>query len=118
MKLEGFDEFISMVEGMAIEDYEVNNALKKALKAPKEAAENNSPDTTGETKKSIRVKMKKEAFGTTGIIYVSNWKAMFQEFRNSKQKGKYVGWFERSITSTEGEVIKVMKAQLLDKKVK
>lgn len=118
MRLDGFDEFIDMCENMLIEDHEVNKALKKALEKPKKVAESNAPDVTGKTKKSIKVKMKKEKFGTTGIIYVSDWRAMFQEFRNTKQKGKYVGWFERSITSTEGDIIKTIKVELLDKKVK
>ena len=117
MSLSGFDEFINMIENMEIDESDINKALKKALKKPVEVAEKNAPNNTGKTKASIRVKMKKEAFGTTGIIYVKDWRAMFQEFRNIKQSGKYVGWFERSITSTEGEVIKVLKLELLDKKV-
>lgn len=118
MDLEGFDEFIDMCEGMNITDEEVSSALRKGLKYSKDEATRNAPNKTGKTRKSVKLKIKRLPFGVQGIVLVDDWRALFQEFRNTKQKGIYVGWFERSINKTEDQVIGVLKRELLDDKVK
>lgn len=117
--LEGFDEFIDMCENMEISDDDLYQAMKEALNAPKKEAKKNAPVLKGKTKSSIKVKLKRDAFGgVTGIVLVDNYRAMFQEFRNTRQKGVHVGWFERSINNSETEVVDSLKRNLLDKKVK
>ncbi len=118
--LEGFfDEFIDMCENMEISDDDLYQAMKEALNAPKKEAKKNAPVLKGKTKSSIKVKLKRDAFGgVTGIVLVDNYRAMFQEFRNTRQKGVHVGWFERSINNSETEVVDSLKKSLLDKKVK
>lgn len=117
--LEGFDEFIDLCFEMKLEDEDVTTALTRVLKIPKSRVKQNAPKLKGLTKKSVKVKVKKNAFGgCTGIVYLNNFQAMFQEFRNVRQLGKHVGWFERTINSCGDEVITELKKELIDKKVK
>ena len=118
-KLEGFDELINLFDEMKLKDEEVTSGLRKALKIPKEIAQKNSPVRTGRTRDSIKIKIQKgELGGSTGIVYVSDYRGMFQEFRNTRQKGIHVGWFERSIKSSEEQVVVSLKKTLIDEKVK
>lgn len=118
-ELEGFDEFIDLCAEMKISDDEIYSAMKKALNAPKKEAKQNAPVLSSRTKSSIKVKLKRDPFGgVIGIVLVDDWRAMFQEFRNTRQSGKHIGWFERSITKTEDEVVEVLKQELMDNKVK
>ncbi len=117
--LEGFDEFIDLCANMKVEDDEVTSALTRVLKIPKSKVKQNAPKLNGLTKKSVKVKVKKNVFGgCTGIVYLNNFQAMFQEFRNVRQSGKHVGWFERTINACGDEVITELKKELIDKKVK
>ena len=117
--LEGFDEFIDLCSNMKIEDDEVATALKRTLKIPKDKVQKNAPKLSGLTKKSVKIKIQKNVFGgCTGIIYLNNFQAMFQEFRNIRQSGKHIGWFERTIRESEDDVIQALKTELLDQKVK
>ena len=117
--LEGFDEFIDMCSDMQISDEDVYLTMKKALNAPKNEAKRNAPILSGRTKSAIKVKLKRDAFGgVIGIVLVDDFRAMFQEFMNTRQKGAHVGWFERSINKTESEVVDTLKKELLDSKVK
>lgn len=117
--LEGFDEFIDLCSNMKLDDVEVANALKRTLKVPKANVQKNAPKLKGLTKKSVKIKVKKNVFGgCTGIVYLNNFQAMFQEFRNIRQTGKHVGWFERSIRESEADVIHALKTELVDQKVK
>ena len=117
--LGGFDEFIDLCSNMKLDDVEVANALKRTLKVPKANVQKNAPKLKGLTKKSVKIKVKKNVFGgCTGIVYLNNFQAMFQEFRNIRQTGKHVGWFERSIRESEADVIRALKTELVDQKVK
>lgn len=117
--LEGFDEFIDLCSNMKLDDVEVAAALKRTLKVPKAKVQKNAPKLKGLTKKSVKIKVEKNVFGgCTGIVYLNNFQAMFQEFRNVRQSGKHVGWFERSIRESEADVIQALKIELVDQKVK
>lgn len=118
-ELDGFDEFIDLCAEMKISEDEIYPAMTKALNAPKKEVKKNAPVLRGRTKSAVKVKLKRDAFGgVIGIVFVDDWRAMFQEFRNTRQSGKHIGWFERSITKTEDEVVEVLKQELMDNKVK
>lgn len=118
-KLDGFDEFINMCDEMKITDDDVSSVMRKALKPVKSEAQKNAPVKSGKTKTSIKIKLKRTSFGgTIGTVYVDDWRAMFQEFRNIRQSGKHVGWFERSVNNTGDSVVEVLQKELIDNKVK
>ena len=48
----------------------------------------------------------------------NNFQAMFQEFRNVRQSGKHIGWFERSIRESEDDFVKSLREELVDRKMK
>lgn len=113
IELEGIDDFLDLVEDMEISPEDVARAIKKSMGNIKRYVEPKSPSVTGKTKKSIKVKLKKSEFGMTGVIYVGAWSAMFQEYRNSKQKGKYVGWFQRAIRESSDTFARDLRRELL-----
>ena len=116
--LEGFDEFIDLCSDMKIEDEEVAVVLKRTLSIPKDRVKKNAPKLSGLTKKSIKIKVKKNPFGgCTGTIYLNNFQAMFQEFRNVRQSGKHIGWFERSIRESEDDFVQSLRVELIDRKM-
>lgn len=113
IELEGIDDFVSFVEDMEITDEAVGIAIRKAMNNIKRYVEPKAPNKTGRTKKSIKVKIKKSDFGTVGVLYVGSWSAMFQEYRNNKQRGLYVGWFERGVRESGDEFARMLKKELL-----
>lgn len=117
--LEGFDEFIDFCSDLKIEDEEVTSVMTRSLKIPKAIVKKNAPKLSGLTKRSIKIKVKKNTFGgCTGVVYLNNFQAMFQEFRNIRQSGKHVGWFERSIRESEDDFIESLREELIDRKMK
>ncbi|MGL5439869.1 MAG: HK97-gp10 family putative phage morphogenesis protein [Filifactoraceae bacterium] len=97
--IEGFEDFFQSVKKMEINADKERKGIRAALNVLKRYAEPNAPYRTGRTKKSLKVKIKRSGFGLEGVLYVDDWKAMFQEFRNSKQEGRHIGWFEKSVRS-------------------
>lgn len=112
--LSGLDDFVGFVDNMEITQEDEVRAIKKAMvhlqryvapKAPK--------GSSGKTEKSVKVKVIKKNYSTEGIVYVDSWYAIFQNYRNMKQKGNYIGWFDRGIEEKEQEALDIIAKELL-----
>lgn len=114
IKLEGFDEFEDMLSRMNITDKEERSILENAVEPAFAALERDAP--RGKTGKlsNIKFSIKKVGFATTATLRVGAYWGMFQEFGTSYQKA-HVGFFERSIKSTEDKVINEMSKELFKK---
>lgn len=117
IRLEGLDDFLGFVDDMEITQEDETRAIRKAMNHIKRYVEPKAPKgDSGNTVKSIKVKVKKNSFSTEGIIYVSSWYAIFQNYRNTKQKGKYIGWFEKAIADSEKEALNIISNELMKNK--
>lgn len=113
IELQGIENFVDMIESMEITEEDVSRAIKKSMSNIKRYIEPEAPNVSGKTKKSIKIKLKKGDFAIQGVIYVGAWSAMFQEYRNTKQKGKYVGWFQRAIREGSDRFVEDLRKELL-----
>lgn len=114
IKLEGFEELFETLEFMEITQDDESKAMRKALNHIKKYTEPNAPKgESGKTQKSIKVRVRRKDFSTQGVVVVNNWYAMFQEYRNHKQEGRYVGWFERSINDSTKGALNILTKELL-----
>lgn len=111
----GFDELLNFNDDMSITEADEKKAMKKAIEPAAIKLEEDTPK--GKTKRLSKVKISivREEFATAGKLRLGAWWDLFQEFGNSKSK-KNVGFFERSINSTQDEVIGILTDQLLNKK--
>lgn len=107
IKIEGFDfdDIEAYILEQEIDEYKQKKALKNAVKIGKKALEENLPQgTTGKVKKSIKQKSRNNDYGAEEVLYIDDWKWIFQEFRNTRQTGKYVGLAERTIEGCNNQI--------------
>ena len=114
IKLEGFDEFEAMLSIMDITDKEEKAILENAVEPALAALERDTPKGKTGKLSNIKVTIKKDVFATVAILKLGAYWGMFQEFGTSYQK-KNLGFFERSIKSTEDKVINEMSKELFKK---
>ncbi|WP_143328808.1 HK97-gp10 family putative phage morphogenesis protein, partial [Clostridium beijerinckii] len=77
------------------------------------AVESNTPvGETGKMKKEIKTKVSKDDFSVTGQVIMGAWYTGFEEFGTSQQK-HHVGFFERSVNSSQNEALEVLAKGLL-----
>lgn len=114
IKVTGFDfnDMEKFILEQEIDEYEQKKALKNAVKKAKKALEDNLPKDKGKVKKSVKQKSKNEDFGASEVVYIDDWKWMFQEFRNTKQTGKYVGLAERTIEGINDDIYSTILREL------
>jgi HK97 gp10 family phage protein len=115
IEISGFDELISFNDNMILTEADEQRAMKKAIEPAAKKLEEDTPK--GHTKKLSKVKISivREEFAVVGKLRLGAWWDLFQEFGTSQSK-KNVGFFERSINSTEDEVIGILTDELLNKK--
>ncbi|NMM65495.1 hypothetical protein HBE96_23230 [Clostridium sp. P21] len=112
--IEGLEELEMLVQNMTIDESDEKRAVKKAIDIVADEIEKNTPE--GKTRKLKRLKksVKKEGFATVGTIKLGAFYDIFQEFGTSQQK-HHLGFFERSVKSSENEAIDVLAKELLEK---
>ncbi|RUT53041.1 bacteriophage HK97-gp10, tail-component family protein [Clostridium botulinum] len=114
IEIEGMEEFTNMLENMTLGEADERKAVRLAIEPIAVEVEKNSP--VGKTKrlKKISKTVKKDGLATVGIVRTKAFYDLFQEFGTSQQK-HHVGYFERSVKSTEDKAISILAKELLDK---
>lgn len=114
IEIEGLEELTQFTEDMTITESDERKAMKKALEPVAKQLTDDTPK--GATKKlsKVRISIVREEFATVGKVRLGAWWDMFQEFGTSRSK-KHVGFFERSINSTQDKAIEILSNELLNK---
>lgn len=113
IRLEGMDfaDIEDFIRESEIDENKQRAALKKAVKVANKEVANAMPN--GKSSKKVKQKSAKVDFGAEETLYIDTWYWIFQEFRNRKQKGKYIGTFERAINKTNDTVMAVLRKELM-----
>lgn len=113
IRFEGMDlsDIEDLIRESEIDEDKQRRALKKAVKVANKEVVNAMP--SGKSSKKVKQKSAKGDFGAEETLYVDSWYWIFQEFRNRKQKGKYVGTFERAINNANDKVMAVLRKELM-----
>lgn len=114
IEVDGMDEFMRSIDNMTLSPGEETTAMRTAIELPFKAVMGNVPILKGITERSIKKTVIKDGLGTTGIISVGTWTAMFTEFGTSESKSN-IGWFSIPIAKTTTEFLEALAAQLLAK---
>lgn len=113
IELEGFEELEELIQGMTLTDAEEKKAMKSAIDVIYKAVESNTPTgETGKMKEKIKEKVSKDDFSITGQVIMGAWYTGFEEFGTSQQK-HHVGFFERSVNSSQNEALELLAKGLL-----
>lgn len=114
IEIDGLNDIISFNENLIITEADERKAMKKALEPVAKQLTDDTPK--GATKKlsKVKISMVREGFATVGNIRLGAWWDMFQEFGTSKSK-KHVGFFERSVNSTQDKAVEILSNELLNK---
>ena len=113
VEVTGFEDLTELLKDMTITDADEKKSMKKALSIAARKVETNTPIRRGKLNK-IKIKVKKDGFGTVGTISLGMFYGMFLEYGTSQDK-KHVGFFDRSINETTKETLKVLAEELLSK---
>lgn len=113
INVSGIDEFIISLDNADISEATEKAILKKAIEPAKQALERDTPKKSGKLAK-IKIKMGKNGIASTAILLAGAYWGMFEEFGTSKSK-KNIGFFDRSVKSTEGEVVDIISKELFEK---
>ena len=113
IELEGFEDLETLLQDMTLTEADEKKAMKKSIDMIYNVVESNTPDgKTGDMKKQIKEKVSKDDFSVTGQIIMGAFYTGFEEFGTSQQKHN-VGFFERSVNSSQNEAIEVLAKELL-----
>lgn len=113
IELDGFEELENIIQSMTLTEADEKKAMKKGIDVIYNEVENNTPvGKTGRTKKAIKESVSKDDFSVTGKVVMGEWYTGFEEFGTSQQK-HHVGFFERSVNSSQGEALDVLAKELL-----
>ncbi len=112
-ELSGFEELETLLQDMTLTEAEEKKAVKKSIDVIAKVVESNTPiGKTGSTKKQIKTKVSKDDFSVTGQIIMGAFYTGFEEFGTSQQK-HHVGFFERSVNSSQNEALEILAKELL-----
>ncbi|NFB32660.1 hypothetical protein EXN65_20030 [Clostridium botulinum] len=114
IEIEGMEEFKDMLEDMTLDEASERKAVRLAIEPIADEVEKNSPVGYAGKLKRISKTVKKDGFATIGTVKTKVFYDLFQEFGTSQQK-KNVGYFERSVKSTEDKAVGILAKELLDK---
>ncbi|OOM76578.1 HK97-gp10 family putative phage morphogenesis protein [Clostridium sp. BL-8] len=113
IELTGFDELEELMQGMTLTEAEEKKAMKSAIDVIYNEIKSNTPvGETGDMKKQIKEKVSKDDFSITGQVIMGAFYTGFEEFGTSQQK-HHVGFFERSVNSSQDEALDVLAKGLL-----
>jgi HK97 gp10 family phage protein len=113
IELDGFEELENIFQDMTLTEADEKKAMKSAIDVIYKVVESNTPvGETGKTKKEIKEKVSKNDFSVTGEVIMGAWYTGFEEFGTSQQKHN-VGFFERSVNSSQNEALEVLAKGLL-----
>lgn len=114
IRLEGLDDFLGFIDSMEITQEDEARAIKKSMVYMQKYVQPKAPKgETGKTEKSVKIKVRKNDFSTEGIIYVDSWYAIFQNFRNVKQQGNYIAWFDKAVEDSSKEALNIISKELM-----
>lgn len=114
IRLEGLDDFLGFLGDMEITQEDESRAIKKAMLQMQKYVQPKSPKgSTGKTEQSVKIKVKKNSFSTEGVVYVDSWYAIFQNFRNMKQRGNYIGWFDKAVEDSSKQALDIISKELM-----
>lgn len=114
IELDGVEEWLSILEKATIDEADAKKAMRKTVNELANAIEKDTPKgTTGKLAK-IKKTVKSDGLAVVGEIKLGAFYGMFQEFGTSKSK-KNIGFFDRSVRSTQDKAIKILSKELLDK---
>ncbi|EKO1913619.1 hypothetical protein PZQ55_002707 [Clostridium botulinum] len=114
IEIEGMEEFTDFLQDMTLTESDERKAVREAIKPIANEVEKNSPTGYTGRLKRISETVKKEGLATVGLVRTTVFYDIFQELGTSKQK-KNVGYFERSVKSTEDKALSILAKELLDK---
>ncbi|WP_077853799.1 HK97-gp10 family putative phage morphogenesis protein, partial [Clostridium beijerinckii] len=110
---DGFEELEALLQDMTLTEADEKKAMKDGIDVIYNAVESNTPvGETGKMKKEIKTKVSKDDFSVTGQVIMGAWYTGFEEFGTSQQK-HHVGFFERSVNSSQNEALEVLAKGLL-----
>lgn len=113
IELEGFEELEELLQDMTLTETDEKKAMKASIDVIYNAVESNTPvGETGNMKEKIKEKVSKDDFSITGQVIMGEWYTGFEEFGTSQQK-HHVGFFERSVNSSQNEALEVLAKGLL-----
>lgn len=113
IELEGFEELEELLQDMTLTETDEKKAMKAGIDVIYNAVESNTPvGESGDMKKEIKEKVTKDDFSVTGQAIMGAWYTGFEEFGTSQQK-HHVGFFERSVNSSQDEALEVLAKGLL-----
>ncbi|CUU45470.1 HK97-gp10 family putative phage morphogenesis protein [Clostridium beijerinckii] len=113
IELDGFEELEALLQDMTLTEADEKKAMKDGIDVIYNAVESNTPvGETGKMKKEIKTKVSKDDFSVTGQVIMGAWYTGFEEFGTSQQK-HHVGFFERSVNSSQNEALEVLAKGLL-----
>lgn len=113
IELDGFEELEELLHDMTLAEADEKKAMKAGIDVIYKAVESNTPTgETGDMKKEIKEKVSKDDFSITGQVIMGAWYTGFEEFGTSQQK-HHVGFFERSVNSSQNEALEVLAKGLL-----
>lgn len=113
IELDGFEELENIVQDMTLTEADEKKAMKSAIDVIYNVVESNTPvGETGNMKEKIKEKVSKDDFSVIGQVIMGEWYTGFEEFGTSQQK-HHVGFFERSVNSSENEALEVLAKGLL-----
>lgn len=114
ISMEGLEEFQQLLEDMTLTEADERNSIRKAIKVIADEVESNSPVGKSGKLSKVKVSVKKDGFGVYGEVRTGAFYDIFNEIGTSYQK-KNVGYFERSVTSTQDKAVEILVKELLDK---
>lgn len=111
----GLDELMEKISNMEISEQKERKALNIAGDIIMETVQDNSPNVTGATEKSIKKTITRYDGDLACKIEVKHWSKWFTEYGSSKNK-KYIGWFSNSVNDAMPDVIDAIKEVILHEK--
>ncbi|NRT33253.1 hypothetical protein OD350_00015 [Clostridium beijerinckii] len=114
IELDGFEEVEALLQDMTLTEADEKKAMKAGIDVIYNAVESNTPvGESGDMKRKIREKVSKNDLSLiTGQVIMGAWYTGFEEFGTSQQK-HHVGFFERSVNSSQDEALEVLAKGLL-----
>ena len=112
IELSGFNDLLDFTRDLEISEQKQKKALEAGGEILLKAAQENAPNITGKTEKSIKKTITKYNGDIACKIEVKHWSKWFTEYGSSKNKS-YIGWFSNSIEDAFPEAIEAIKEVIL-----
>ena len=112
IEIEGWDDLEKTLSELTIDKSKERVAMKTAIQPVAKELKANTPKGKTRRLSNVKAVVKQEEFATVGIVRSDAFYDIFQNYGTSKSK-KNVGYFDKSIDSTQDLVIEVLAKTLL-----